>query len=279
MISFTDPVWLAEVRAWIGSQVTIAGEIEQPHVRPWSTVLRVPTTDGVAWFKAPREAFAFEARLLDRLGPLAPDLLPVVIAARRDIGWLLLDDAGLRAREHPVDWKPLLRRYAELQLAATPLADELVALGVVDGRAPHLEQLCDVLPPVTAEALRRRLPEAQAALERLARSPLAATIDHGDLHDGNVFARDGHGRILDWGDASVAHPFMSLTVEEDPSARDAYLDPWLTVAPRERLLHDVEDVLAVRLLARALNQLRIRAYDEAAAVNGAEERVRLFLES
>jgi hypothetical protein len=71
---------------------------------------------------------------------------------------------------------------------------------------------------------------------------------------------------------------MSLTVEEDPSARDAYLDAWLTVAPRERLLQDVDDVLAVRLLARALNQLRIRAYDEAAAVNGVEERVRLFLE-
>jgi len=278
VISFTDPVWLAEVRAWIGSQVTIAGEVEQPHVRAWSTVLRVPTTDGVVWFKAPREAFAFEARLLERLEPLAADLLPVVIATRRDLGWFLLEDAGLRAREHPVEWKPLLRRYAELQLAATTLADELVELGVVDGRAPDAGRLCDVLPPATAEALRRRLPDAQAAFDRLRRSPLAPTIDHGDLHDGNVFARDGHARLLDWGDATVAHPFMSLTVEEDPSARDAYVAPWLSVAPRERVLEDLDDMLAVRFLVRALNQLRIRPYDEAAAVDGVELRVRLFLE-
>ena len=279
MISFTDPVWLAEVRAWIGSQITIAGEIEQPHVRAWSTVLRVPTADGAVWFKAPREAFAFEARLLERLGPLAPDLLPVVIASRPEEGWLLLDDAGLRAREHPVEWRPLLRRYAELQLAATPLAEELVALGVVDGRAPEVEQLFGLLTAETAGALRRRLPEVQAAFDRLARSPLAPTIDHGDLHDGNVFARDGHSRLLDWGDATVAHPFMSLTVEEDPDARDAYLEPWLHVAPRERLLQDVDDVLAVRFLVRALNNYRIRPYDEAVAIVGVEERVRLFVGS
>jgi hypothetical protein len=124
VISFTDPVWLAEVRAWIGSQVTIAGEIEQPHVRPWSTVLRVPTTEGVAWFKAPREAFA---------------------------------------------------------------------LGVVDGRAPDLEQLCDVLPSMTAEALRRRLPEAKAAFDRLARSPLAATTITATFTTGTCLPAMGMG--------------------------------------------------------------------------------------
>lgn len=278
MISFTDPAWLARARAWIESEVTVTGEIEQPHVRLWATALRVPTSDGVVWFKASRDAFAFEAALLQRIVTLAPQLLPEVLAARPADGWLLLADAGDRAREHPVDWQPLMRSYGELQLATIPLAGELIALGVADGRAPDVTRLLHLLERSTAAELEGRLPEVAAALARLATSPLPSMLDHGDLHDGNVFSRDGQACILDWGDATVAHPFMTLTVEEDPAARDGYLDCFAEFAPRERLLADVQDVLRVRYLVRALNELRIEPYDSAAAAEGVELRVRLFLD-
>jgi aminoglycoside phosphotransferase (APT) family kinase protein len=67
------------------------------------------------------------------------------------------------------------------------------------------------------------------------------TIQHDDLHHANLYAGRGFLRILDWGDASIAHPFTSLVVtfrflEEraklapvDPwftQLRDAYLEPW-----------------------------------------------------
>ena len=57
----------------------------------------------------------------------------------------------------------------------------------------------------------------------------------------NVYARGDALRILDWGDASILHPFASLVVTfrfleerngllpEDPwfdRLRDAYLEPW-----------------------------------------------------
>ena len=57
----------------------------------------------------------------------------------------------------------------------------------------------------------------------------------------NVYARDERLRVLDWGDASVSHPFASLVVtfrfleqrngfpRGDPwfaRLRDAYLEPW-----------------------------------------------------
>jgi hypothetical protein len=54
----------------------------------------------VVWFKAARPAFAHDARVLQILHPLAPDLVPEVIASTVE-GWLLLADAGERAREHP----------------------------------------------------------------------------------------------------------------------------------------------------------------------------------
>jgi hypothetical protein len=33
-----------------------------------------------------------------------------------------------------------------------------------------------------------------------------------DLHDGQVFVRDGRHLLMDWGDACVAHPFLTLSV-------------------------------------------------------------------
>jgi hypothetical protein len=66
-------------------------------------------------------------------------------------------------------------------------------------------------------------------------------VQDDDLHMANVYAQGGRLRLLDWGDASVSHPFASLVVtfrflEErnqlppgDPwfgRLRDTYLEPW-----------------------------------------------------
>lgn len=269
-------MWLAEVRAWIERQVTVTGEIEQRHLRAWSTALRVPTSDGVMWFKAGRDVFACEARILEVLIALAPDLLPEVVAARPDAGWLLMRDAGGRAREHPVAWPPLLRRYAQLQIAAAAHVDEVLAAGALDNRQPDVEKVFAYLSPATAAGLRARLPEVHERLARLASSPLPATIDHHDLHDGNVYVRDGHARILDWGDAVVGHPFCTLVLVDDPSARASYLESWDELVPRARLLQDLEDVLALRHLLRVVEFGRAIALDPSAA-REVEERVRLYV--
>ena len=38
------------------------------------------------------------------------------------------------------------------------------------------------------------------------------TLQHDDLHDGQVFVGDGRHLVLDWGDACISHPFFSLAV-------------------------------------------------------------------
>jgi hypothetical protein len=174
----------------------VTGELTQPHVRPWSTVLRVPTPDGDVWFKAGRPAFAHEARVLAILAPLASQLLPVVIASTDD-GWLLLADAGDRAREHTLDWPALLREYAALQVASAPYVERLLAAGAYDKRPERVneaaERLAAWLPAGLGRGL-RRLPFVRQRMQRLAASRLPPTVDHRDLHDGNVFARDGRIR-------------------------------------------------------------------------------------
>lgn len=261
MTSFTDPAWLAEVQAWIESHVDVTGPVEQPHVEAWGTALRVPAAGGVVWFKAARDAFAFEPRLIELVAPLAPDLLPELIATRPEAGWMLTADAGERVRERPIEWAPLLRRYAELQIAAIPLVGSLLEAGVTDNRAPDASTLLPHLSEETARGLRKRLPEVERVLARLAESPLPPTLDQGDLHDANVFVRDGHVRVLDWGDAAVAHPFATLALEMDESARAAYLEPWTAFEPLERLQRDVDDVVSLRRLVRALNYARVVPYD------------------
>jgi len=221
--TWTDPRWLEEAHEWIREQVEPTAPIAQPHVRPWSTVLRVPSRDGDFFFKANAPPFAHEAAVLERLVPLAPDLLPELVALDRDRRWLLLRDAGERVRELAGDapWQDVLAHYADLQSAAALVADELVAAGVPDRRLAALPGLYASLG-----GDRRVVDELCAQLEPFG---LHETIDHDDLHDGQVFVRDGRARILDWGDACVAHPFLTLGIAAyfaDEAAIDAYLAQW-----------------------------------------------------
>ena len=101
------------------------------------------------------------------------------------------------------------------------------------------------------------------------------TLQHDDLHMGNVYERDRRCRILDWGDSSISHPFFSLVVtfrflEEttglEPgdrwfaTLRDAYVEPWGAGRGEE-----LELALRVGGLAHAVAWSRQRDFLPAAA--------------
>jgi hypothetical protein len=130
-------------------------------------------------------------------------------------------------------WELALPRYAELQLAATPIADELLALGVPDSR---LAVLPDQLRAVLAEPVRglsaaeqeralEALPEFESLCRELDGYGIAETIQHDDLHDGQVFVHDGRYVFFDWGDSCISHPFHSLTVNLRAAAAKLDLEP------------------------------------------------------
>jgi phosphotransferase family enzyme len=254
-VRWTEPDWLAEAEGWIRERVTVTGELDQFHVRWWSTVIRVPTGEGDLYFKAVAPGFEFEPALTVRLFELAPDHVTSIVDADLDRAWMLMRDAGTRLRElvlTPSDlrhWELALPRYAELQLTATPIAEELLALGVPDARLAVLpEQLRAVLaepvrgmPVAEQERALEALPEFEALCRELAAYGIAETIQHDDLHDGQVFVRNGRYVFFDWGDSCISHPFHSLTVNLRAAAakldlepggpevrrlRDAYLEPF-----------------------------------------------------
>jgi hypothetical protein len=315
---WTEPDWLESVHAWIRSQLERlglepAGEIEQPHVRPWSTVLRVPTDDGDVWFKANMPTQAFEVAVVETLAARRPDLVPTLLATDLQRGWMLQGDGGTRLREILEEtgdfdvWIEILPLYAELQMDVAADRDRLLAAGVPDRLLASLPgQFEEVL--ADAEALetltqdeRRRLaslaPRIEAECRELADYGLPETIQHDDLHDGQVFVRDGRFLFFDWGDACVSHPFYTLVVtlavlayrlELDHDApeldrfRDAYLEPWTRFRPRRELEQAYPLAYRLGVLCRGLTWRSVVAVlpqplrdDEAEAV---PERMRMLLE-
>jgi hypothetical protein len=235
---------------WIRSQVKPAGPIEIACDQPWSTAMRVPLADGVVWFKACAPWQAFEPRLTRTLFERWPDRVVEVIASDEERGWLLLADAGtsIDTRDLPKVWLDVLPRYAELQRGEEAYSDDHLAHGVTDLRVETLPQryqelLEQALPLASHEVqkLRDFAPRFKELCAELASFEVPASIQHDDLHYSHVYARGESLRVIDWGDASISHPFISLVVvfrflEEDaklapddpwfPRLRDAYLEPW-----------------------------------------------------
>jgi hypothetical protein len=211
----------SDAAEWIRRHVD-ALRIETVHERPWSTVLRVETPEGVVWFKANAPELRYEAALTALLAERRPDCVLTPLALDPDRGWLLLPDGGttLRAiveRERSLErWLDVLPLYASVQRDLARDVERLLAAGVPDLRLAQLpgrfEQFVSVLPPEEHDRWRARLPEIAGLCKSLAQFGIQETIQHDDLHDAQVYVRDGRYLLLDWGDACVSHPFFTLSV-------------------------------------------------------------------
>ena len=315
MQDWADVDWLAGAHRWIDLRLSElgtarTGPIEQPHLRPWATVLRVPTPNGPVWFKANSDQQAYEAGVVELLTRTRPDAVPGLIAVDRDRGWMLMADGGTRLREvveadrDLSRWLDVLPRYAGLQIDLAPERDALLACGAPDHGLAALPRLydrllgvADDLTPDDLGRLRELAPWVAESCAELAALGIPETIQHDDLHDGQVFVRGDRYLFFDWGDACVGHPFftMSVTLEgvlawglddvegsvDTAPFRDAYLGPFTAYAPRAEL--EAGFALALRLgwICRALNYQAARedlgrpypeAYRDAVAV-----RLRMFL--
>ncbi|MEV1333546.1 aminoglycoside phosphotransferase family protein [Micromonospora costi] len=305
-----DPQWQDDAHTWVAARLAAAGRrVTGPveaRVRPWSLVWRVPTDAGPVWFKANNPGTRHEAGLLPVLAELAPGrvLAPIAVDAGR--GWSLLPDGGASLREllgrapDPGHWERVLPEYAALQRATASQVDRLLALGVPDHRPELLPALLTNLlddhgslrigadgglSPQTYERLRAEVPAYADRCRRLAEIGVPATIQHDDLHDGNVFAGPAGYRFFDWGDASVAHPFGTLLVTlrsiryasdlgaGDPvltRLRDAYLEPWTDAYDRPTLVAAARLAVPLTTVSRALSWRRALDPTDPAAAEYAE---------
>jgi len=242
---------IAAAEDWIRAHVTPVGPIETEHERPWATVFRVPLADGVAWFKACAPVQAFEPRLTAKLFARYPDRVAQVLAHDEKRAWLLLADAGtpIGAFGNPPEaWLVALPLYAELQRGEAAHMHDHLAAGVPDLRVATLPARYDgllqgelPLEREESDRLHALAPRFAELCAELAAHNVPETVQHDDLHMKNVYAKGEQLRVLDWGDTSISHPFVSLVVTfrflekvtkllpGDPwfaRLRDVYLEPW-----------------------------------------------------
>jgi hypothetical protein len=175
----------------------------------------------------------------------------------------------------PETWVSALPLYAELQRGEVANAGDHLSAGVPDLRVSALPGLYDDLVrqdlPLESEGidrLRRFAPEFADLCEEVDAHGVPPSVQHDDLHMNNLYVGDGRWRVIDWGDASIGHPFASLVITfrfleefnhlrpDDPwfaRLRDAYLEPW---GPG---MHDTFDLaMRVGAFARAIALVRVR---------------------
>src|SRR6266545_5005424 len=247
-----DPNWQKEALDWIRSEanrrsIQLRGDIEQPHARPWSTVIRVPSDEGMLFFKASAAETVFEIALTQKLAEWFPDCMPELVAADTARGWMLMRDGGeqlrifIRPTQDIRPWKPVITRYAEIQIELAKHVDEVLALGAPDHRLAALPALYSQLladeaslmidqeKGLTSAELRQLqnlTPRFEQICTDLAALGIPESINHGDFHDGNVLLKNGRITFFDWGDATVTHPFVSLRTFLVSMEISLNLDDW-----------------------------------------------------
>ena len=276
--------WQALALSWLDEQLAAGvrrtGGVEHVRVRSWSTVISVPTTAGRVWFKAAGPGASFEVALYDLMREIVPTFVLTPIAADVDRGWMLLPDGGVsladcRLGSDLVDaLVTVLPRYGQMQRYLSSHVDRFLALGVRDMRPPMMPRRFERALAIVRRHIERhgspadqlmyeRLCELRATFaswsERLASLPGTASLDHNDLHPGNILLpaidRTEQAKFFDWGESIVAHPFSSLLIplrfvqyqqkvahdhRTIQRLRDAYLEAFSDLAPRPELVEAVE---------------------------------------
>ncbi len=257
---------------------------------PWSQVWRIPTTQGDVFLKHMGLLFAHEPRILQFLSETLQAPVPGVIADNPELQCFLMRDAGMPLRPLLLaDYQPdlvvqALQACARIQQQALSHIETLLQLGAMDWRLQRLPALYVGLienqPLMAAEGITATeratflncAPHLRAACDALAACGIPETLEHGDFHDNNIMLKNGAVIINDWGDASISHPFFSLSSLLESAGRNhklqpddaptalfttTYLDSWADFAPPAQLEKALALAQIIRPVQFSINYSRL----------------------
>jgi hypothetical protein len=179
-------------------------------------------------------------------------------------------------------FKELLGVYAPIQVALAVDREALLGLGVPDCGLRNLPLLLaellsndhsialgmpEGLSEAERDAMRQAIPSFKEQCDRVSAAGIPESLEHGDLHRGNVLIEGSELRLIDWADSVVTHPFFTLGVTlvtiqdgvldlQAPVAielRDAYLQAWQHLLPLPELQQLFPTCIWIGHVARALD--------------------------
>ena len=282
--------WIEEAIAWMESathrKLSSKSGIEQYNVGGPFSLVRFRTDDnGHYWLKATGAPNAHELAVTSLLAKLGEDYLPEMISSRPAWNAWLMSGQASGVTELPSDPFELFRlledaveSMANLQMKTEGHGLELLHVGAFDHSTEvfqahsdamfdYLEETMSLQTSTKAPRLeKRRLQEIclifRDVCRRMEELDLPETIVHGDLNDGNILTGLGHCQFIDWCEAYVGNPLISLQhlllLNRVESAeirafinrllKERYMDVWTPICDP----HDLEDgVVYMPILAAA----------------------------
>jgi hypothetical protein len=226
--------WFKELSEWVETVIEplgfhLKGNFRQLNASPSFSLVRFETDGPALWFKAVGEPNQKEFLITCTLAQLFPSYLPGVLAARPDWnGWLTREAAGKLPCEVRGDvlWQRAAAALAELQIDSIDHGARILGAGARDLGATELSKLIQPFTESMAQLMERqtKVPPAalgreellllgdrtQSALDTLEALGIPETLGHPDLNPGNVLVSPSRCTFLDWAEAYVGNPFLSL---------------------------------------------------------------------
>jgi hypothetical protein len=212
------------------------------------------------------KAFIREPEIMGILTKRIPEHVPVLLAINPERRWILVQDMGgndLREVSEIQVWEDALRTYAQIQIASLEFMDEMLSGLFYDHRIGTIASAIDPVfkdAPVLLKdyeqclneselkALRAIAPQIKALCHEIGSYKVPCTLEHGDLHSGNIRITQNGLIFYDWSWSCVTHPFLGAAAflykevkrlpfvsQAEARLRDAYLEMWTAYEPLERL--------------------------------------------
>ena len=239
------------------------------HVKSFYTgaTLRGRTSAGWVYFKAASPVYMRDAAITQELSCWQPARIPAPVAIDLQRGWMLTAEVvgpTLREVQQPQVWCGVLSLYAQLQQDAAAIHAPCPAASLYDWSIPTV---AEALPAVLDESAfllegfpeppgrdeidlwRGLLPRLLDLCATVEVDGIPASLEHCDLHSGNIRLTAKGPVFLDWAWSCRTHPFLgAIRLVRDAEALqipcdstllyDAYLEAWSAHGPRQRL-HDL----------------------------------------
>jgi hypothetical protein len=231
---FARPGWIDELSSWVQSEIEpyglrLTGKLRQLNASPTFALVRLETNGQAVWFKAVGEPNLREFPISVALSSLLPEFVPAVIAIHSAWhGWLTLESAGSALDEAPGTsaWARAGETLADVQIASIGKTTQLLEAGCRDLRVvsllalvdPFLEVISRLMkqqrktsPPVLGRSQLQMLGiQIKAALSAWALLNIPDTLGHLDFNPGNILCSPDRCVFLDWAEAYVGPPILTL---------------------------------------------------------------------
>jgi thiamine kinase-like enzyme len=290
MRPFATAGWLRDLCLWIQEKIDpmnlrLSGQFRQLTASATFNLIRFETNGPALWLKAVGRPNIHEFRIVSTLTTLFPSFLPSIVASLPERNaWLMeeVDGTSPNADSDFTTWRTIAVRLAELQIASLREVPRLISAGCRDIRVSSLLNSTDEFFAIMDKLMKQQVKIPPSILtpdelfdlkERIKDilSPLAAngipdTLNHLDLNPGNIFVTGEHCTFIDWAEAAIGHPFLTLQyllehltrlrpdfVDRREELVSAFASQWQRFTPASGFSHSLATAPLIAVFAYAVS--------------------------